>query len=81
MSGKVNLLFVNAGAKSHQTPERKCATWLDLAGVKLRQLVGLGLSIGPHGGVPLQSNEAVRGSGQTGERYLFFKLYPIDGCV
>jgi hypothetical protein len=33
-------IYVNAGLKLHQSPERKCATWLDLAGLKLRQLVG-----------------------------------------
>ena len=32
--------YVNAGLKPHQSPERKCTTWLDLAGLKLRQLVG-----------------------------------------
>ena len=26
------LYFVNAGLKPHQSPEQKCATWLDLAG-------------------------------------------------
>jgi hypothetical protein len=31
---------VNAGLKLHQPPEQKCATWLDLAGVKVRHLVG-----------------------------------------
>jgi len=32
--------YVNAGLKPHQSPKRKCTTWLDLAGLKLRQLVG-----------------------------------------
>jgi hypothetical protein len=31
---------VNAGLKLHQTPEQKCTIWLDLAGVKVRHLVG-----------------------------------------
>ena len=38
---------VNAGPKLHRTPERKCTIWLDLAGVKLRQLVGFRFVHGP----------------------------------
>lgn len=33
-------VFVNAGLKLHQSPEQKCATFLDLAGVKLRHFFG-----------------------------------------
>jgi len=40
-------LAVNAGPKLHRTPERKCTIWLDLAGVKLRQLVGFRFVHGP----------------------------------
>ena len=39
--------YVNAGPKMHRTPERKCTIWLDLAGVKLRQLVGFRFVHGP----------------------------------
>ena len=41
------ILCVNAGPKLHRTPERKCTIWLDLAGVKLRQLVGFRFVHGP----------------------------------
>ena len=45
---KKNLkMNVNAGPKLHRTPERKCTIWLDLAGVKLRQLVGFRFVHGP----------------------------------
>ena len=55
-TGLLNLLIdstgikaegVNAGPKLHRTPERKCTIWLDLAGVKLRQLVGFRFVHGP----------------------------------
>ena len=39
--------IVNARPKLHRTPERKCTIWLDLAGVKLRQLVGFRFVHGP----------------------------------
>jgi hypothetical protein len=38
---------VNAGLKPHQLPEQKCATWQDLAGVKLRHFVGYRVVHGP----------------------------------
>ena len=44
---KVKFAHVNAGPKLHRTPERKCTIWLDLAGVKLRQLVGFRFVHGP----------------------------------
>jgi len=42
LSGRTDdvLKNVNAGAKPRQSPERKCTTWLELAGLILRQLVG-----------------------------------------
>jgi len=43
----LNVTHVNAGPKLHRTPERKCTIWLDLAGVKLRQLVGFRFVHGP----------------------------------
>jgi len=41
----------------------------------------LGLSMVPHGEVTPQSDEAVRGCGQTGARCLRFRVFPIGGCV
>ena len=39
LSGKFDET-VNAGLKLRQSPEQKCATLLDLAGLKLRHFVG-----------------------------------------
>jgi siroheme synthase (precorrin-2 oxidase/ferrochelatase) len=44
---QIILRSVNAGLKPHQLPEQKCATWQDLAGVKLRHFVGYRVVHGP----------------------------------
>ena len=75
------LRSVNAGLKPHQTPERKRTIWLDLAGVKVRHLVGFRFVHRPARRSAHIEQRSCAGLRSNRTRWLLFRLCSIDGCV